>query len=103
MQDVRQMCCSKYHQHFIDLLSVKPAANKGVWFSVRLLMEKKQMLYSVHTGTASFGCLSDGACALFCRCGVPPFDEQVTQNEFRLSLIHPAQWIPDYYVTKIIY
>lgn len=42
MQDVRQMCCSKYHQHFIDLLSVKPAANEGMWFSVQLLMEKKK-------------------------------------------------------------
>lgn len=61
------------------------------------------MMYSMHTGTASFVCLSDGSCALSCWCGVPPFDKQVTQNEFRLSLTHLAQYIPDYYLTKIIY
>lgn len=40
IQDVWQMCCSTQQEHFIDLLSVKPAANEGLWFSVWLLMAK---------------------------------------------------------------
>lgn len=40
---------------------------------------------------------------LFCRCGVPPFDGEMTQKELRLSLIHPARHYEVHYVTKIIY
>lgn len=64
--------------------------------------KKKSDCSSVHTGTGSFLCLSDDACARFYRCGVPPFDEPVTQNEFSSHLTHPAQYTPDYSLTKVI-
>lgn len=96
---------STRHQRFIDLLSVNPAAKEGARASACLLTGLKQNVScnTVCTLARRAVCLSDGASALSCRCGGPPFDEQVTQNEFRLSLIHPAQYIPDDYLTRITY
>lgn len=66
-QDVRQMCCSKQREHFIDLLSVKPAANEGLWFSLWLLIAKiRCSTVCMHTGTVNFDRLS----VRWCLCAV---------------------------------
>lgn len=93
---------------FYRCVSVNHAENQGLRFSGWLLIGGKKKSAVLQYSVCLLALLGLFACQmvpvhLFCRCGVPPFDGEMTQKELRLSLIHPARHYEVYYLTKIIY
>lgn len=89
-------------------VSVNHAANQGLRFSRWLLIGGEKKSAVLQYSMCLLALLGLFACQmvpvhLFCRCGVPPFDEEMTRKELRLSLIHSARHYEFYYLTKIIY